>query len=291
MAKLYEVSAEQVRPEFMEVQARGAEADKAVNDKVTSKFLQDARGTIEINAMGGGMKRHGVHTTYAHEAARGGLPGAIMSTATSKVGTPISDQTQLRPDSMVSVGGTQCTLEVATRMGLVSRGADGTYVESTNPASVRQQNPAEALAYDRAAHSQGQSVETTNFMDPAGQALLDTVRTTLGPDSADTVIVRAFTSSLGGGNPEPAVNELASAMQIEPGQAAEFLEDLANNAQERAAEFISNRHEGVSGWEVLEWAGENLRPSTKASLMAAIYHGAVPELDRLVQKYRIKERF
>ena len=113
----------------------------------------------------------------------------------------------------------------------------------------------------------------------------------LGREEADTVILRAMTSYQAGGNPAPAVREFASAMQIEPEQAAGMLEGIANGSLDRAAQYISSRHKGINGQDVLDWAGENLRSTTKASIMAAIYNGAVSELDKLVSKYRIKERY
>jgi hypothetical protein len=291
MAKFMEVNAAEVHPDFMEVQARGIEAEKAVNDKTTSKFLQEKKGTVEISAYEG-MKYHGVKTTTAKEAFHGGLPGTVMSTVTSKTGMPISDQTQLTPDSLVTIGGMQCSLETAVRMGLVVRQADGTYADSRNPASVRQvQNPKEAADYDKAAQQWDTITPVADFMDVAGWAAVNTARATIGRDEADTVILRAITSHLGGGNPEPAVKEFASAMQIEPEQAVNMLEGIAYGSLDRAAQYISGRHNGVDGQEVLEWAGKNLRSATKASIMAAIYNGAVSELDKLVQKYRIKERY
>ena len=80
-------------------------------------------------------------------------------------------------------------------------------------------------------------------------------------------------------------------MQIEPEQAAGMLEGIANGSLDRAAQYIGSRHKGINGQDVLDWAGENLRSTTKASIMAAIYNGAVSELDKLVSKYRIKERY
>jgi len=295
MAKLTEVSAEEVRPEFQEVGNRLDREDKAANAKTTSRFLNDSNGPVELNAGERGVKKLGTKTYHAHEAVRGGLPGDIMQTATTKSGMPINDQSQLTNDSMVTIQGAQCTLETALRMGLVVRNADGSYSDSAHnsvSAAPQSQGDKSKVGNDRQARQEDAAGKAAaDFLSPATRTFVDAVRQQLGHDAADTVITRAMAGNMGGGNPQSAINELASALGVEPDMATNFLRQLGTAATDGAVEYIEQRYPDVNGEEVFNWAAERMRPSSKASIMTAILHGATSEIDRMVEKFLINERY
>jgi hypothetical protein len=299
MGKFIEINAHEVHPTFMEAHARTVEETKAADSRQTSKFLQDAHGVVEINAGPGGggggrVRVRGTQTVTSAEALQGGLPGSIMSTVQSRAGSPISDQTRLTPDSLVTIGGVQCTLETAVRTGMVVRNADGSYVDAYSPAAPqapRQQQPKQQpqrQQQPQAAPRQQQRVDIGNI---ESEPLAVFARESLGADTADNAIVRILMNAAAGMDTTGAVKDLALALDMEPGDIIADAGDMADDILQSAAEFITKNYDGVDGEEALDGMGKHVRPESQASVMSAIYHGNVKVIDHLVSKFRIRERF
>jgi hypothetical protein len=60
-----------------------------------------------------------------------------------------------------------------------------------------------------------------------------------------------------------AVNDLALALNMEPGDIIADAGDMADDILQSAAEFISKNYNGVDGEEALDWMGKHVRPSPK----------------------------
>mgnify|MGYP006307121071 CR=1 FL=1 len=177
-------------------------------------------------------------------------------------------------------------------MSYVVRDADGSYWDAEGNPQDAHTTPRQQQQQERQREMKKEQSTQKDFLSPATRYLVNEVRQQLGTDSADTVITRALVGSIvDNANPEPAVNEMASALGIEPAHAAKFLDQIAEAALTNAAEYISQKYPGVDGQEVFEWATDNMRANSKASIMSSILNGSTADIDKMVEKFRIKERF
>jgi len=262
------------------------------NRSALSNLIQETGG-VEIDGRSGQMNRTPGGEVKPSRDLHSAFPG-ILGTARSPMGNPINDMSQITENTLVSIGGAQCQVGTAVRMGYLVKHADGTYVEpgakANQTISVQQGEKAKAQA------NQAQG-KTANFMSPGTNAALRAMKSRVGDNYTDALIQKGLAAAL----TEPNVSgqtldgsrlakEMASAFPgMDEAHSIAFIEMVLNEVDGNAGDYIT-QHMGVDGNAVMEYAATKLSKSARASVMTGLYHGDKATLHRLVQMYKNGDR-
>lgn len=175
-------------------------------------------------------------------------------------------------------------MSTAVRMGVLRRNADGSYQETGVKSENITMSSNDPLPADK-------QVESVELMDPEIRDWFKASDRLKGSEYTNSLISRIIAHTAlgeGKGNATPVINELANDLKCEPEQAHQFADMVLNDVWDRTASHITKNHR-IDGSEVLNWAGENLKASTKANLMQRLFLSDASAVGELLHRYNYKE--
>lgn len=188
----------------------------------------------------------------------------VLATATDRLGRPVTDPGNLQPTDLIRVNGMEVSVQVAERMGLISRNEVGRTVAGARPETLTASDAAETMTETGEAFASAES---------------ETVLTDLASKTYPGTQVAAVNDIVMRGElSEGTIARIASEMRIEPGAAGDRVSKVIAAFETQARSVVGAA--GVGDFDdFTAWAHEN-RPNDLREAMRR--HG----MERTTEGYR-----
>jgi hypothetical protein len=260
-------------------------------------------GLLEINGTEGGVRITSGIQTFDGSNLPSANEGFILSTAQTINGSKINDMTQIGPDTLVEIGGTKCTVEIACRMGLLQRKADGQYIDTTagqwrEARKAQSKAPEPSKAQQRVEAGMSPVQDGSDYLSPTVAKTFTIMRSALGTQAADVAVGKAIIEAVEADDvtvPTRASGELAAALGVEPAAVQPLVNQAIYDLVSAAARDITSGSNGrIDGNAVMNWLMESggMDPSFRAQVIKGLYLGGRQSvLQHLVSRYRQNAKY
>jgi len=226
-------------------------------------------GQEVITGPEGGIRDLRHHRVRTDDLSNG--HAGILSTALSSFGSPVSNLTD---DCLVTFQGQQMTLEVAARIGLVRKDAQGNYTDLSSPEKKQDDGQVDGQPEE-------QRQEGPECLDAETEAVIEDIYQTIGKESADSAVTQwIYTDDV-----TQLMKDKGAQLGLEPVQALEQATMIHDKFAEQAAKYISRKH-GLDGKAVLDWAEQNMTPEIiRPIVMRHVFRADLSAYDELAKAY------
>jgi len=166
--------------------------------------------------------------------------GGILSTARSTFGRPVAG-TDVRPNSIVKVGGMETSVAAAVAAGLLQRNGDGSYSETGDGSQVSSQAPQEP----QQPQEQQQQDPAATKVEDLPQQLHEYAQDFCS--RVDNVTVTSAVNALinGGDLSDNLVGQIAGQMQLEPGEVRGRTDQIRAAYTEQAYKMVGEHAQAI----------------------------------------------
>jgi len=221
----------------------------------------------------------------------------ILKTATNN-GFPVRDLDSINDKTIVSFNGVEMSARSASQLGLLSRDHDGRYSEKKLDGNLSfdadisstdtsyDQVPSSPVTTDEALQKEAKAPEyNSELLDPDVETALDAISSDLGGYGALDRHAASVVGGLVNGDIMNSAKTLATNIGAEPGEAAAFINDVADRFRAKAVDYISKAH-GVDGEVVIDWIAANIPAGERTSMAYQVYLGQTVTLDAMAKRFK-----
>jgi hypothetical protein len=246
-----------------------AEASPAKRADTFSRSLQNTPGGVTTDAQGKTTANLSTETNVAPPAGR---EGDILRSARSKHGGPVS---QITDESVVTINGVTCTVASATKAGLITKRADGSYGE------VSKQAPAQA--------QQRQRVDPLSHDSRSGVQAIENI---VGKQNADAFMNKLASACGHGRGIKGVQRELADLGGIQPEASEAIATRVVRDLENKIARTLIQDN-GINEYqaeECMAWCFENLPNAHVSAIFQGALHGSRDAARVAFEKFRLSGR-
>lgn len=209
----------------------------------------------------------------------------VLNTATNN-GIPVRDLDAINDNTVVTFNGIEMNAKSAAQIGLLTKDSNGRYSEGKKIDPLQSYSADSArVGDDEVADTKEESGMSADLYDADREGVLVAVAQRLGGhDNLD----RHAISAMGGlvdGDINYSAGQLASLIGIEPGEAANVINNVADSYRDQAVKYISKTH-GVDGEAAIQWVSDNVPSTERASMAYQVYLGRTGVLDKMVERFK-----
>ena len=215
----------------------------------------------------------------------GALAGTL-STLKTPDGRPINDMTQVKPTSLIEIGGTQVEVRTAVGLGYMIRDGQGNYrmvgEDHLKPGSAQEARKSQAEA-------QKANQEVVNFKTENDNQVMDLLRERAGSRATDSLIVECLSAAVTGRPANAALDAFCQDAGVDPAKTHQWLNQYANNLLDNGLKYAGKRY-GINPDLLMKYLDDKCSPRYKASLLHALHLNNLKAGDELVQFYKEARR-
>ena len=213
---------------------------------------------------------------------RGALPGTL-STAKTPHGAPISDMTQIKPNSIIEYRGTQLEVSTALHMGIMARDGAGNYVvKGEENLKVGDPQP-------EAQNKKENMVEVDLSGKDGHRDVVNTLKSKVGSRTVDNFMAQALSSVVTEKPVEGLMADFAQQVGGDSDKVHTWVQEYINTLYTNGINHMAKAH-GVNAADLENYVSTKTSKAYQASLLLSLYHNNLKAGNELMSLYKRNER-